>query len=102
MPRSPVVAFFRPVLVTMQRPNYRRKVSFASLSGDQVLSNAALTFAGVNGTERKRTPVASKTAFAIEDGTTGAAGSPTPHGFARGRSMSSISIRGTSGKVRIG
>ena len=51
---------------------------------------AALTLSGVNGTERSRTPIASKTAFEIADGTTAADGSPAPQGFSFGRSISSI------------
>ena len=57
---------------------------------------------GTNGTERRRTPMASNTAFEIADGTTAADGSPAPHGDVVGRSMSSKTISGTSGKVRIG
>lgn len=41
-------------------------------------ANAALTRSGVNGTWRKRTPVASNTAFAIAAGTTVIAVSPAP------------------------
>jgi hypothetical protein len=55
------------------------KFSFAP-SKNQVLSIAAFTFAGVNGTERNRAPVASKTAFEIAEETTAAVGSPAPHG----------------------
>ena len=50
---------------------------------------AAFTFSGVNGTERMRTPVASKTALAMADGTTAAAGSPAPQGRSFGRSIRS-------------
>ena len=63
---------------------------------------AAFTFSRLKGTERSRTLVASKTAFEIEEGTTAAAGSPAPHGCSVGRSMSSITISGNSGKVRMG
>src|SRR5262245_11132208 len=63
---------------------------------------AAFTLLGVNGTERSRTPVASNTAFEIADGTTAAAGSPAPQGGMVGRSMRSMTISGTCGKVRIG
>ena len=62
----------------------------------------ALTLAGVNGIERKRTPVASNTALAIAEGITAALGSPAPQGFSVGRSINSITISGTCGKVRIG
>jgi hypothetical protein len=41
---------------------------------------AAFTFSGVKGTERKRTPAASNTAFEIARGTTAADGSPAPQG----------------------
>jgi hypothetical protein len=44
----------------------------------------SLTFSGVNGTDRKRTLVASNTAFEIADGTTAAEGSPVPQGFSDG------------------
>src|SRR4051794_29582330 len=50
---------------------------------------AAFTLSGVNGTDRRRTPIASNTAFEIADGTTAAAGSPAPHGFSFGRSIRS-------------
>ena len=51
---------------------------------------AAFTLSGVNGTERRRTPVASNTAFEIADGTKAAAGSPAPHGGMVGRSIKSM------------
>ncbi len=60
-----------------------------SLSETQAVPKAAFTFPGVNGTERMRTPVASKTALAIADGTTAAAGSPAPQGRSFGRSIRS-------------
>ena len=63
---------------------------------------AARTLAGVKGTDRSRTPIASKTALAMAAGTTAAAGSPAPHGLSVGRSTSSMSTVGTSGNVRIG
>ncbi len=63
---------------------------------------APFTLSGVNGTDRSRTPVASKTAFEIADGTTAADGSPAPQGFSVGRSIRSMTTSGTSGKVRIG
>ena len=69
---------------------------------DQAPCIAALTFAGVKGTERNRTPTASKTAFAIADGTIADAGSPAPHGGSVGRLISSITTSGTSAKVRMG
>jgi len=53
---------------------------------------AASTLAGVKGTDRRRTPIASKTALAMAAGTTAAAGSPAPHGFSVGRSTSSRAI----------
>src|SRR5271165_5102693 len=68
----------------------------------QVDSRAAFTFCRVNGTERSRTPVASKTAFEIDEETIALVGSPAPHGFSVGRSISSITISGNSGKVRMG
>src|SRR6266849_3793964 len=63
---------------------------------------AACTLAGLNGTERSRTPTASNTAFAIAEGTTAVAGSPTPHGFSVGRSISSMSTSGISENVKMG
>src|SRR5437867_8382361 len=63
---------------------------------------AASTLAGVKGTDRSRTPIASKTALAMAAGTTAAAGPPAPHGFSVGRSTSSMSTVGISGNVRIG
>src|SRR6266568_4742450 len=62
----------------------------------------ASTLAGTKGTERRRTPIASNTAFEIAAGTTAAVGSPAPQGRSFGRSISSIATSGTSGKVRIG
>src|SRR5207253_2854144 len=63
---------------------------------------AASTLAGVKGTDRSRTPIASKTALAMAAGTTAAAGSPAPHGLSVGRSTSSMSTVGISANVRIG
>jgi hypothetical protein len=56
----------------------------------------------VKGADRSPTPIASKTAFEMDDEMTAAAGSPAPHGFSVGRSIRSITISGTSGKVRMG
>ena len=61
--------------------------------------NAPFTLSAVYGTERRRVPVASNTAFEIADGTTAALGSPAPQGFSVGRSTNSMMISGTSGKV---
>jgi hypothetical protein len=47
----------------------------------QATSLAALTFSAVNGTERRRAPTASKTAFEIAAATIATEGSPTAHGF---------------------
>ena len=63
---------------------------------------AARTRSDVNGTVRSRTPVASKTALAMADGTTAAAGSPAPQGGSAGRSIISTTTSGTSGNVRMG
>ena len=46
----------------------------------QVGSKATFTFCRVNGAERRRTPVASKTAFEIDAGTMALEGSPAPNG----------------------
>ena len=62
----------------------------------------ALTFAGVNGTLRSRTPIASNTAFEMAGGGRHAAGSPTPHGGSAGRLISSMKTSGTWGNRRIG
>jgi glycine/D-amino acid oxidase-like deaminating enzyme len=66
---------------------------------DHTPCNAARNFAGVNGTERSRMPVASNTALLTAEGTTAAAGSPAPQGRSAGRSTRSSTISGTSGKV---
>ena len=63
---------------------------------------AAFALAGKNGTDRKRTPVASKTAFEIADGTTVGAISPAPQSGISGRLMRLTWMRGTSGKRKIG
>src|SRR5262245_50805024 len=65
-------------------------------------ASAALTRSGVNGTVRRRTPVASNTALASAAATGAVAASPAPSGGASSRWISSTSIAGTSGKVRIG
>ena len=57
---------------------------------------------GVNGGSRKRTPVASKIAFAIAAALGTDADSPTPSGGWSGRGSSSTSILGTSGNGMIG
>src|SRR5215469_2718359 len=77
-------------------------VQLAGAHNDQIDCVAAFTLVGVNGTERSRTPIASKTALEIADGITAADGSPAPQGFSVGRSMRSITTSGTAGKVMIG
>src|SRR5215467_12799069 len=62
----------------------------------------AFTLSGVNGTERRRTPIVSNTALEIAEGATAADGTPAPHGGIFGRSIRSMTISGISGKVRIG
>ncbi len=78
----------------------RRRSSRSTCRGraarDYPAFRPASTFSSVKGTERKRTPVASKSALAIAEGTTAAVGSPAPQGFSVGRSMRSIAIDGTS------
>jgi hypothetical protein len=74
----------------------------AARPDSQADCRATFTFSRLKGTERSRTPVASKTAFEIDEETMAAEGSPTPHGFSVGLSISSITISGTSGKVRMG
>ncbi len=64
--------------------------------------SAAFTRSGVSGRMRSRTPVASNTALASAGPTGQHAASAAPTGFSFGRSISSISIFGTSEKVRIG
>jgi hypothetical protein len=57
------------------------------------------------GCERHRAPAHAggiEPALEIADGTKAAAGSPAPHGGMVGRSIKSMTISGTSGKVRIG
>src|SRR5262249_52620728 len=64
---------------------------------------APFTRSGVNGTRRRRTPVAAKTALAMTAGTGQAAGSPAPTGGWSRRSISTISMAsGTSLKRRSG
>src|SRR5262249_30671600 len=64
---------------------------------------APFTRSGVNGTRRRRTPVAAKTALATTAGTGQAAGSPAPTGGWSRRSISTISMAsGTSLKRRSG
>src|SRR5215813_863304 len=65
-------------------------------------SRAAFTRSARKGTVRRRTPVASKTAFPRAAGTGVEAASPTPRGGWSSRWMSSNSSAGTSGKVRMG
>src|ERR1700733_8851526 len=75
-----------------------QSAQFCLGSEAQVDSKATFTFRRVNGAERRRTPVASKTAFEIDAGTMALEGSPAPNGGSVGRSISSITISGTSGK----
>src|SRR5213593_3253337 len=63
---------------------------------------AATTFAGVNGTLRSRTPMASKTALEMAGAGNTALGSPTPQGGSLGRLISSMWTSGTSGNRKIG
>jgi hypothetical protein len=65
-------------------------------------ARAARMRSGVKGGARIRTPVASKTAFAMAAAAGTAALSPTPSGGSPGRSTSSVSTSGTSGNRRIG
>src|SRR4030095_16111685 len=68
-----------------------------------VRASSSRTRAGVNGTVRRRTPVASKTALAMAAGMGQVAGSPAPSGGLSLASMRTISTAsGTSGKVRMG
>src|SRR5205823_11522567 len=60
--------------------------------GRYARSSAAFTRAGVNGTRRRRTPVASNTALPIAAGTKPSAISAAPEGAASGRSIRTISI----------
>src|SRR5690242_2079335 len=57
---------------------------------------------GVNGSSRKRTPVASKIAFAIAAALGTEADSPTPSGGWSGRGTISTSILGISGNLMMG
>ena len=63
---------------------------------------AALTRSGMNGTVRRRAPVASYTALASAAPTVEHAASPAPSGGSLGRSIRSMSILGAAEKVRIG
>jgi hypothetical protein len=71
------------------REAYAPPAAPSSHEDQAAVPKAAFTFAGVNGTERMRTPVASNTALAMADGTTAAAGSPAPQGRSFGRSIRS-------------
>ncbi len=64
--------------------------------------SAARTTSAVNGGSRKRTPVASKIAFAIAAVPGTDDDSPTPSGGSPGRGIVTTSITGTSRKLRIG
>jgi hypothetical protein len=64
--------------------------------------NAARTTSGVNGGWRKRTPVASKMAFAIAAVPGTEDDSPAPNGGSSGRGIVTTSITGTSRKLRMG
>jgi hypothetical protein len=64
--------------------------------------SAARTTSGVNGGARKRTPVASKIAFAIAAVPGTDDDSPAPSGGSPGRGISITSTTGTSRKLRIG
>ena len=66
------------------------------------MPNAARTTSGVNGGSRKRTPVASKIAFAIAAVPGTEDDSPTPSGGSPGRGIIMTSTTGTSRKLRIG
>src|SRR5687768_6027074 len=65
-------------------------------------SKATRTRSGVNGIWRMRTPVASKMAFATAAAVVTVEGSPAPIAGWSGRLISTISISGTSEKVKIG
>src|SRR4051812_41356030 len=72
-------------------------------AGAQLRASAALTYSGLSGTRRMRTPVASKNAFATAAGMTRIDGSPAPLGAISGRLMSVTSIdSGASAISRIG
>ena len=73
-----------------------------SASHSQVNRVAALTFAGVKGVERSRTPIESNTAFETAEGITAAEVSRAPQSFSFDRSISSITTSGTAGKLMIG
>ena len=64
--------------------------------------NPARTTSGKNGGSRKRTPVASKIAFAIAAVPGTDDDSPTPSGNSPGRGISITSTTGTSRKLRSG
>ncbi|MNT39227.1 hypothetical protein D3C72_1754550 [compost metagenome] len=70
--------------------------------GSEPRFNSASTVSGVNGGERKRTPVASKIAFAIAAVPGTDDDSPAPSDGSPGRGMCMTSITGTSRKLRIG
>ena len=67
-----------------QKQILRRLAPQNDMSFYFVLAIAIFTFSGVNGTERKRTPIASNTALPIAAGIGTTAGSPQPHGASFG------------------
>ena len=73
-----------------------------SWTAQRPAANAALTRAAVNGTRRRRTPVASKTAFPNAPATGTVAASPAPHKASSRRSIRITSTAGASENFRIG
>ena len=100
-PFAPAVHAVGP-LSGAQSPSRRNRAKRFCAFPHAAPRNTALTLSGVNGTERRRAPVASNTAFETAADTTAADGSPAPQGFSAGRSIRSMTMSGTSGKVRIG
>src|SRR5207302_3161235 len=88
-----------------QQPEHharRAAAGNADLAG-QARDSAAFTLSALSGALRRRTPVASKTAFATAAGTTRIVGSPAPDGATSGRLISTTSIAaGASCISRIG
>ena len=86
---------------SMRAPADRRDGAMR-LARLRVTASAASTAAGRNGSERRRAPVASKTALAIADGIAEVVGSPAPHGTRSAGRSGRWRPAGTFGKVRIG
>ena len=91
------VAFFSQVEAAL--PQYRTGGIGKRAAENEALNlNVTITRAGVIGSSKRRTPVASKIAFAITAPMVIIAGSPPPCGSGSPQSTSTVSISGTHEK----